>query len=99
LPEPILDTTTLAPDTQTELAEDLSIGLLLILERLSALERAAFILHDVFDFSFKEVAIALDRNDATCRQLAARARKRVRESRPRGATRPVQPSTIMAKHA
>jgi RNA polymerase sigma-70 factor, ECF subfamily len=84
LPEPVTDTGSLAPDTQTELAEDLSVALLLALERLSPLERAAFLLHDVFDYSFSEVAAALERSDASCRQLAARARAHVRESRPRG---------------
>ena len=85
LPDPITDTAALAPDAQTELAEDLSIALLLALERLSPLERAAFLLHDVFDYSFAQVADALDRNEAACRQLAARARTHVREMRPVGA--------------
>jgi RNA polymerase sigma-70 factor, ECF subfamily len=88
LPEPVLDTAALAPDSQTELAEDLSIALLLTLERLSPLERAAFLLHDVFDFSFDEVAATLERSAAACRQLATRAREHVREVRPRGATTP-----------
>ena len=82
LPEPVLDTAALAPDTQAELAEDLSIALLLALDRLSALERAAFLLHDVFDCSFSEVARALDRSEAACRQLASRARTHVRDARP-----------------
>ena len=72
LPEPVLDTSALAPDSRTELAEDLSIALLLILDQLSPLERAAFLLHDVFDFPFSEVATALERSEAACRQLAAR---------------------------
>jgi RNA polymerase sigma-70 factor (ECF subfamily) len=88
LPEPVVDTAALAPDRRTELAEDLSIALLLTLDRLSPLERAAFLLHDVFDFSFSEVASALERNEAACRQLAARARAHVRDARPRGATAP-----------
>jgi RNA polymerase sigma-70 factor (ECF subfamily) len=82
LPEPVLDAAALAPDAQTELAEDLSIALLLALDRLSALERAAFILHDVFDCSYSEVAAALDRSEAACRQLASRARTHVRAVRP-----------------
>jgi RNA polymerase sigma-70 factor (ECF subfamily) len=56
--------------------------LLLALDRLSPLERAAFLLHDVFDCSFSEVASALGRSEATCRQLASRARTHVREARP-----------------
>src|SRR5215203_5867165 len=100
LPEPVTNTAALAPDSRTELAEDLSIALLLTLDRLSPLERAAFLLHDVFDFSFNEVASALERNDAACRQLAARARAHVREARPRGATASAVPSgEISAKHA
>ena len=101
LPEPVLDTAALAPDSHTELAEDLSIALLLTLDRLSPLERAAFLLHDVFDFSFSEVANALDRSEAACRQLAARARAHVRDTRPRGATTPSasRAGEMDAKHA
>lgn len=104
LPEPVVDTTGLTPDVHTELAEDLSIALLLTLERLSPLERAAFLLHDVFDFSFAEVARALDRSEAACRQLASRARDHVREVRPRGldeggSDRPGRPGRLEAKHA
>jgi RNA polymerase sigma-70 factor (ECF subfamily) len=82
--EPVTDTTALAPDAQTELAEDLSVALLLALDRLSPLERAAFLLHDVFDYSFAQIAAALGRGEAACRQLASRARARVRELRPAG---------------
>jgi RNA polymerase sigma-70 factor (ECF subfamily) len=100
LPEPVADTASLAPDRHTELAEDLSIALLLTLDRLSPLERAAFILHDVFDFSFSEVAAALERSEAACRQLATRARAHVRAVRPRGATAsPATSREIDAKHA
>src|SRR5215470_14274455 len=100
LPEPVLDTAALAPDSRAELAEDLSIALLLTLDRLSPLERAAFLLHDVFDFSFGEVAAALQRNEAACRQLATRARTHVRAARPRGATvLPARSDEIDAKHA
>jgi RNA polymerase sigma-70 factor (ECF subfamily) len=99
LPEPVLDTSALAPDSHTELGEDLSIALLLTLDRLSPLERAAFLLHDVFDFSFSEVAAALDRSEAACRQLAARARAHVREVRPRGTTPRGRSGVIAATHA
>jgi RNA polymerase sigma-70 factor, ECF subfamily len=100
LPEPVTDTAALAPDAQTEIAEDLSVALLLALEKLSPLERAAFLLHDVFDYSFTQVADTLGRNEAACRQLASRARTRVREARPAApvSTRP-SGSPIDAKHA
>ncbi len=100
LPEPVVDTAALAPDSRTELAEDLSIALLLTLDRLSPLERAAFLLHDVFDFSFNEVAAALERSEAASRQLAARARAHVRAVRPRGAAvPPARSGEIDPKHA
>jgi RNA polymerase sigma-70 factor, ECF subfamily len=100
LPEPVLDAAALAPDTQAELAEDLSVALLLTLDRLSPLERAAFLLHDVFDFSFSEVATALERSEAACQQLAARARAHLRVVRPRGITAPpTRSGEIDAKHA
>jgi RNA polymerase sigma-70 factor (ECF subfamily) len=99
LPDPVTDTASLAPDAQTELAEDLSVALLLALDRLSPLERAAFLLHDVFDYSFTQVARALGRNEAACRQLASRARTRVREERPTGVTPARRVSTsIDQKH-
>jgi RNA polymerase sigma-70 factor, ECF subfamily len=85
LPEPVLDTAALAPDTHTKLAEDLSIALLLTLDHLSPLERAAFLLHDVFDCSFGEIAAALGRTERACRLLAARGRAHVRAARPQGA--------------
>jgi RNA polymerase sigma-70 factor, ECF subfamily len=100
LPEPVVDTAALAPDSRTELAEDLSIALLLTLDRLSPLERGAFLLHDVFDFSFKEVATALERSEAACRKLAARARAHVRAVRPRAATVLAAPPRVVdKKHA
>jgi RNA polymerase sigma-70 factor (ECF subfamily) len=65
------------------LADDLSLALLLMLQRLSPLERAAFLLHDVFDMDFADIAETIDRSEAACRQLAARAREHVRQERPR----------------
>jgi RNA polymerase sigma-70 factor (ECF subfamily) len=100
LPDPVIDTASLAPDAQTELADDLSMALLLALDRLSPLERAAFLLHDVFDYSFIEVADALGRSEAACRQLASRARTRVRAARPAGAILPRAASgSLDPKHA
>ena len=78
LPEPVLDAEALSPQTTLELADDLSLAMMLVLERLSPPERAAFLLHDVFDLGFAEIAPMLDRSEAACRQLASRARKTVR---------------------
>ena len=80
LPEPVVETDPLA---EREAAEEVSVALMLALERLSPLERAAFLLHDVFGSGFEEVAATLGRTPAAVRQLAARARDHVREARPR----------------
>ena len=77
LPEPAV------LSTPEEHAHDLSVALLLALERLSPLERAAFLLHDVFDVDYADVAATLERSEASCRQLAARGREHVRAERPR----------------
>jgi RNA polymerase sigma-70 factor (ECF subfamily) len=88
LPEPVFDAEGLSADAATELADDLSFALLLALDRLSPMERAAFLLHDVFDTPFSEIAAMLDRTEASCRQLASRARRAVRDERPAPATTP-----------
>lgn len=71
------------PVVEEEAEEDVTLPLMLALERLSPLERAAFLLHDVFGLGFEEVGDTIRRDPATCRQLAARARSHVREARPR----------------
>jgi RNA polymerase sigma-70 factor, ECF subfamily len=84
LPEPLLDPSLIAADgLDPSAAADVSVALLLALERLSPLERAAFILHDVFDVDYAEVAATLERTQAACRQLVTRARENVRAARPR----------------
>jgi RNA polymerase sigma-70 factor, ECF subfamily len=71
------------PVVEADDVEDVTLPLMLALERLSPLERAAFLLHDVFGLRFDEVAQTIERDAATCRQLATRARGHVREARPR----------------
>jgi RNA polymerase sigma-70 factor (ECF subfamily) len=88
LPEPVFDAEGLSADAATELADDLSFALLLALDRLSPMERAAFLLHDVFDTPFPEIAAMLDRTEAACRQLASRARRAVRDNRSAPAATP-----------
>ena len=66
------------PDAPVELASDLSTALLVLLERLAPEERAAFLLHDVFDTEYHEISLILGKNEATCRQVVHRARERVR---------------------
>lgn len=87
LPEPVADeaavSSSFGGQGGSDLAADLSVALLLALERLSPLERAAFLLHDVFDLDYAEVARTLERSEDACRQLAARARANVQQSRTR----------------
>lgn len=71
------------PVVEEQAEEDVTLPLMLALERLSPLERAAFLLHDVFGMEFEEVAETIQRDTPACRQLAARARTHVREARPR----------------
>src|SRR5580658_10777841 len=71
------------PVVEEEQQDDVTLPLMLALERLSPLERAAFLLHDVFGLEFDEVAATIERDTAACRQLASRARSHIREERPR----------------
>lgn len=79
LPDPLVGAT--EPDDMV--ADDITVTLMLAMERLSPLERAAFLLHDVFDVALTDVAVTLGREPAAVRQLASRARKHVRAARPR----------------
>jgi RNA polymerase sigma-70 factor (ECF subfamily) len=84
LPEPIVEDIDAAdPADRVTLDESVSTALLVVLERLSAPERTAFVLHDVFSISFEEVADIVGRSPAAVRQLASRARRHVEEGRPR----------------
>lgn len=83
LPEPVpVDASDRSPEAVVELDESLTIGYLHLLEQLTPRERAAHLLHDVYDFSFREIASMIDREEAACRQLASRARSKLRASRP-----------------
>lgn len=79
LPEPLV--TEAGPDDAAVLAESLTLGFLTVLERLGPVERAVFVLHDVFAMSFAEIASVVDRTEANCRQIAHRARERVHAER------------------
>jgi len=83
LPEPVLEERYEDPARAAELADSLSTAALLLLERLTPLERAVFVLRDVFGFEFAEIATAVERSETACRQLAVRARRHMAEGRPR----------------
>jgi RNA polymerase sigma-70 factor (ECF subfamily) len=82
-PEPLLTDPYEDPERSAELADSVSMAALLLLERLSPLERAVFVLREVFGFSFPDVAAAVERSEAACRQLAVRARRHMEAGRPR----------------
>ncbi|MFJ6572510.1 RNA polymerase sigma-70 factor [Streptomyces sp. NPDC091292] len=83
LPEPLLEDPYQDPERSVELADSVSVAALLLLERLSPLERAVFLLREVFGFGFDEVASAVGRSEAACRQLLVRARRHMEAGRPR----------------
>jgi RNA polymerase sigma-70 factor (ECF subfamily) len=82
-PEPLLSDPYQDPERSAELADSLSMAALLLLERLSPLERAVFVMREVFGFEFDEVAAAVERSPAACRQLLVRARRHMEAGRPR----------------
>jgi RNA polymerase sigma-70 factor (ECF subfamily) len=82
-PEPLLTDPYADPERSAELADSVSMAALLLLERLTPLERAVFVLREVFGFGFPEIASAVGRSEAACRQLAVRARRHVAAGRPR----------------
>lgn len=83
LPEPLVSDVSPPADAQLDVASSLSIAFLVVLERLTPEERAAFLLHEVFDTDYAEIAQVLGKSEAACRQIVSRARKHVRENRPR----------------
>jgi RNA polymerase sigma-70 factor (TIGR02957 family) len=83
LPEPLLTTEEEDPARHAEMADSLSLAFLVLLESLSPEQRAVFLLHDVFDYPYDEVARIVGKSEANARQLAARARRHVDERRPR----------------
>ncbi|MGV9770658.1 RNA polymerase sigma-70 factor [Streptosporangium sp. NPDC003464] len=88
LPEPLLTTPDVAEDI--ELADSVSMAMLLVLETLTPTERAVFVLHEVFDLAYDEIAEAVDKSPAAVRQIAHRARAHVAARRPRGTVSPAQ---------
>lgn len=83
LPEPIVTDRSSDPAASAELSDSLSMAFLVLLERLSPPERAVFLLRDVFGYGYDEIATSIGKSEANCRQLAVRARQRVREGQPR----------------
>jgi RNA polymerase sigma-70 factor (ECF subfamily) len=83
MPEPVVERLDEAPAESAELSDSLSMAYLVLLDQLSATERAVLLLHDVFGYRFDEIGAIVDRSEAGCRQIAVRARRRLDPERPR----------------
>jgi RNA polymerase sigma-70 factor (ECF subfamily) len=83
LPEPLLTAAEPDPAEVAEMADSLSLSFLVLLETLSPVERAVFLLREVFDYGYDEIAEIVDKSEANCRQIFGRARKRIDEGKPR----------------
>ena len=97
LPEPLLTDPYEDPARSAELADSVSMAALMVLERLTPLERAVFVLRDVFAFDFPDVALAVGRSEAACRQLAVRARRHMALGRPRFDADRIQREALAAR--
>jgi RNA polymerase sigma-70 factor (ECF subfamily) len=97
LPEPLLTGPGSDPSEASRLDESLSLAFLLLLERLTPMERAVFLLREVFDYEYSEIAQTLGQGEANCRQILGRARKHVAESRPRFDASPQQSEQLLRR--
>jgi RNA polymerase sigma-70 factor (ECF subfamily) len=88
LPEPLVEDAHTAPEARAELADSVSQAFLVLLERLTPVERAAFVLREVFGYDYPELAAVLNRTEVSCRQLVTRAKKHVEAEAPRFDTDP-----------
>lgn len=83
LPEPILASKSETPEDEAALAESLSMAMLVVMDKLSPVQRAVFILREIFDYDYASVADILNKSESNCRKIAQRAREQIRENRPR----------------
>jgi RNA polymerase sigma-70 factor (ECF subfamily) len=97
LPEPIVTDGSSDPVREAEMADSLSISMLVLLESLSPEQRAVFLLHDVFDYPYTEIAAIVSKSESNVRQLATRARRHVEDRRPRFQTTSEQQEELAAR--
>jgi RNA polymerase sigma-70 factor (ECF subfamily) len=99
LPEPLLTDDTTGAAELAALSDSLSMAFLVLLEKLSPLERAVFLLREVFDYDYAEIAPIVGKTEANCRQLVRRARQRLSDGRPRFETSPAEQQTLTIQFA
>lgn len=97
LPEPLVEVDEHTPESAAELASDVSVAFMWVLERLSPDERAAFLMRQVFDHDYAEIAVMLNKSEAACRQMVHRAQARVLQERPRFEVPPDTHRELLAK--
>jgi RNA polymerase sigma-70 factor (ECF subfamily) len=97
LPEPLVTDPDPDPEARVELAESLSMAFLVLLERLSPVERAVFLLHEVFDLEYAEIARIVEKSEANCRQLLSRAKKHVHAPRARFDADPARANRLVRR--
>jgi len=97
LPEPLVEDAAPGPAEQAEASDSLSQAFLVVLETLSPVERAVFLLHDVFGYEYPDVADAVGKGEGNCRQIASRARRRVESRRPRFAPDPARREELLER--
>ena len=97
LPEPLVTEHAPDPTEPVELAESLSMAFMLMLERLSPIERAVLLLHDVFDFEYGEIARIVDKSETNCRQLLSRAKKHLGKAEARFDADPAQAERLLQR--
>jgi RNA polymerase sigma-70 factor (ECF subfamily) len=97
LPEPLVISEAPTPEEELELASNLSMAFMVLLERLSPIERAAFLLHDIFDCGYSDIARIVGKTETASRQLIHRARERVRTDKPRFQTNQKEREKLIKK--
>lgn len=97
LPEPVVDTSDADPAHRIEVDESLSVAFLVLLEQLSPVERAVFVLREVFDYGYADIAAVVEKSEANCRQLLARARRRIEAGRPRFRPSPQERAAVASE--
>jgi RNA polymerase sigma-70 factor (ECF subfamily) len=97
LPEPLVTDSSATPQGALALSESLSMAFLVLLESLNPVERAVFLLHEVFDYDYATIAEMVGKSEANCRQMVSRARRHIAERRPRFDVSPSQQSRVVKK--
>jgi RNA polymerase sigma-70 factor (ECF subfamily) len=101
LPEPLVELEVSVPNAEDahEMADDLSMAMLMVMERLTPAERAAYLLREAFDYDYPQIAVALKKSEAACRQLVSRAQKHLKDARPRFVADAAAARTLAQKFA